>query len=350
MAKKMLITIGVLVILAIACTLWTRPAGTPQATQTNDGRYTVLVENLDTPWAMDFLPDGSLIFTERSGRVWVLREGDLLLVGEIRVSEVSESGLHGVAVDPRFGENGFVYLYYTYDGGNRVSRFVLDETLTNETVLLDGIPSARFHDGGRVRFGPDNLLYVTTGDATEPSTAQDPASLAGKILRMEPDGSVPQDNPFGNYVYSLGHRNPQGLAWSDEGELYASEHGPRRHDEINRIVSGGNYGWPETCGENPAAKDPVRCYTESTLAPAGIAWADGALYVAALRGAQLRRLVIEGDTVVDEEIILEGIGRLRDVVENDGHLYVATSNRDGRGIPAQNDDRIVRIKPSSVDE
>ena len=308
--------------------------------------YDVIAENLDTPWAIDFLPDGRMIFTERPGRVSILDDG-VKVIGNIDVHEVSESGLSGIAVDPEFSENRYVYVYYTHRDGNRLSRFVLNDVLEDEVILLDNIPSARFHDGGRIEFGPDGKLYVTTGDATVPSAAQDIDSLAGKILRMNKDGTLPEDNPFGNYVWSYGHRNPQGLAWHPEtGELYESEHGPIRNDEINIIVKGGNYGWPIVeCDEvSDTYINPIRCFSDFTVAPAGIAFQRGDLYVTGLRGTQLRRFVVDDKKIVSEEKIFGNLGRIREVVEHDGSLYFATSNRDGRGIPSVNDDRIIMVR------
>ena len=307
----------------------------------------IIAENLDTPWAIDFLPDGRMILTERHGRVSILDNGELKVAGNIAVSEVSESGLLGVAVDPEFSKNRFVYFYYTHENGNRVSGFVLNENLEDEFVILDNIPNARFHDGGRIKFGPDGKIYITTGDATNPSSAQDINSLAGKILRINKDGTVPEDNPFGNYVYSYGHRNPQGIAWHPaSGELYASEHGPTRNDEINIIKKGQNYGWPAECYESSGYIDPIRCYTEFTLAPAGIAFYKNDLYVAALRGAQLRRIILDKGhkTILKEEELFSSMGRIREAVERNGYLYISTSNKDGRGIPAANDDKIIRIR------
>ena len=218
----------------------------------------------------------------------------------------------------------------------------------NEVILLDNIPIARFYDGGRIKFGPDGKLYITTGDATNPSTAQDLNSLAGKILRINPDGTIPGDNPFGNYVYSYGHRNPQGISWNSNGELYSSEHGPSRNDEINIIVAGANYGWPDKCSEQEGINDvePIRCYTKFTLAPSGIAFFEGDLYVASLRGTQLRRIIFNEDyrTNIDEEELFSNLGRIREVVEHDGYLYISISNRDGRGIPRIGDDKIIRVK------
>ncbi len=339
--KKIVLSIVIIVLAAILFLLLL-------PTPVNEEGYEVqvLVENLDTPWAIDFLPDGSMIFTERPGWVSLYKEGNVEIIGTIDVSEVSESGLMGIAVDPAFETNQYIYVYYTAETGNRLSRFTLEETLQEETVLIDNIPNAMFHDGGRVKFGRDGLLYVTTGDATEPPSAQDIDSLAGKILRLNKDGSVPEDNPFENYVYSYGHRNPQGITWSPDGTIYASEHGPTRNDEINIIEKGENYGWPTECDTaSEEFVNPLVCYTEFTLAPAGIAYLDKTLYVAGLRGTQLRKLTLseDGRSIVSEEALFVELGRIRDVVEHDGYLYIATSNRDGRGVPAITDDRIIRI-------
>lgn len=311
----------------------------------------ILVENLDTPWAIDFLPNGNMIFTERLGRISIFDfdSREIRIVANIDVSEISESGLSGIAVDPNYANNHFVYVYYTSNNGNQVSRFeLINSELMNEVILLDNIPSARFHDGGRIKFGPDGKLYITTGDATIPSTAQDLNSLAGKILRINLDGTIPGDNPFGNYVYSYGHRNPQGIVWNSDGELYSSEHGPTRNDEINIIEKGNNYGWPDKCSDQEGINDvkPIRCYTEFTLAPSGIAFYEGDLYVASLKGTQLRKIIFSEDyrTIIDEEELFSNLGRIREVVEHDGYLYIATSNRDGRGILRIGDDKILRVR------
>jgi len=312
-----------------------------------DYELEIIAENLDTPWSIDFLPDDTSIFTERGGNVGIIKDKKTMIIAALDVNEVSESGLLGITVDPDYKKNNFIYVYYTYDAGNRVSRFTLeDETLSEETILLDNIPNAKFHDGGRVKFGPDGKLYITTGDAVQPSSAQDINSLAGKILRMNKDGSIPEDNPFRNYVYSYGHRNPQGLAWNEEGKLFSSEHGPTRNDEINIITLGGNYGWPQECTESGDFMNPIRCFTEFTIAPGSLAYHENNLYVSGLRGTQLRKLTLDEDNsnVLGEEELFTDLGRIREVVVHGGYLYFTTSNYDGRGIPRINDDKIMRVK------
>lgn len=309
----------------------------------------IMVEGLNTPWAIDFLPDGRMIFTEREGRVSIWDNNSLELVGEIDVVAQAESGLLGIAVDPEFDENNYIYLYYTTDIDNRISRFKLNNQLEEETVILEGIPANPIHDGGRLKFGPDGKLYATTGDANQEELAQDIDSLAGKILRMNKDGSIPEDNPFDNYVWSYGHRNPQGITWNlDSGLMYSAEHGAIRNDEVNIIIPGGNYGWPiEEC-TTPDSQyiQPLVCYDDFTLAPSGIAFFQDNLYVAGLRGNQLRQISLssDGQNLEGERALFTNLGRIREVVVHEDHLYISTSNRDGRGIPQVGDDKIIRIK------
>ncbi|HLF55076.1 MAG TPA: PQQ-dependent sugar dehydrogenase [Candidatus Nanoarchaeia archaeon] len=311
----------------------------------------VLVDNLDVPWAIAFFNDNSFLFTERNtGNVYHYQDGDVKIIGSVSSNWIDEGGLLGIAIDSGFEHNKYVYVYYTYKGGektlNRVSRYVYKNKLQNEMILIDAIPGAMYHDGGRLEFGPDNLLYITTGDATEPSLAQDLNSLAGKILRINPDGTIPADNPFPNSpVYSYGHRNPQGIAWH-KGLMMATEHGPKMNDEINAIKTGKNYGWPLVeCTAHEGYEAPIRCFPDWTLAPAAATFDDkGNLYVAGLRGAQIRKFEIKDGKIVSEEIFLEDLGRMREVKYHDGYLYITTSNRDGRGIPRIGDDKILRIK------
>jgi glucose/arabinose dehydrogenase len=335
-----------LIILAIIIVLFFTIFG---STNQNGNQTEIIAENLNTPWAIDFLPDDRMIFTERNGQVSILENGSVKSIGNINVVQMGESGLLGIAVDPEFNTNEFVYLYYTSQSGNRLSRFTLNEKLENETILIDNIPSGQIHNGGRIKFGPDGKLYVTTGEANNRLLAQEINSTGGKILRINKDGTVPSDNPFGNYVYSYGHRDPQGITWNPiTKEMYSSEHGATQNDEINIIVKGGNYGWPIYQGNEsaPGYIKPLIVYTDFTIAPSGTAYYNGDLYVAGLRGSQLRKISLsaDGKSVTREEALLTNLGRIREVVLHKGYLYISTSNRDGRGIPQSGDDKIIRIK------
>jgi len=256
----------------------------------------VIAENLEIPWEIVHLPDGRILVTERPGRVRILDEGEIATIHS--VEHAGEGGLLGMALSPTFEEDSYLYLYYTYRAGgsflNRVARYSFEEDgLGEEEVVIEGIPGGRIHNGGRIKFGPDEMLYISTGDAAEPELAQDVDSLAGKVLRIHPDGTIPEDNPFdGSPVYAYGIRNPQGLAWHPvTEELYASGHGPSSRDMISRIIPGSNYGWPEiTCDEeNEDFESAVVCYTEFTLAPSGMDFyqhedvKESALFVAGLR-------------------------------------------------------------------
>jgi len=318
----------------------------------------VVARRLETPWALAFAPDGRLFVAERPGRIRLVAGGRLQRkpVAVLKVVERGESGLMGLALDPRFDDNGFLYVCYTADigggrGVNRVGRLTFrDGVAANEVVLLDRLPAAEMHDGCRLKFGPDGKLYFTIGDAGVPELAQRLESLAGKILRVNADGSVPADNPFaGSPVYSLGHRNPQGLAWDREGRLIASEHGPTGRDKINLIRPGANYGWPRVRGKAGDARyvDPLIESGDDTWAPSGIAILDDELFVAGLRSQQLLRMSLGRDVEVTRttSLLEQTYGRLRDVVVGpEGALYVTTSNRDRTTTDIDDDDdRILKV-------
>lgn len=327
-----------------------------------DEAIAVSVANrLDIPWALDFLPDGSIIFTERAGRIRLIdaREG-LLLDSLLTIDEVvhtGEGGLLGIAVHPDFTRNPFIYVYYTYRNGtnlaNKVVRFRMQgSNLLDDKLIIDGIPGASIHNGGRIKFGPDGLLYITTGDAAISNSAQDKNSLAGKILRLTDDGRVPANNPFpGSPVFSYGHRNPQGLAWDDRGRLWATEHGSQAYDELNLIEPGKNYGWPNIRGDEKAQglTGPVLHSGTATWAPSGIAYFEGSLFFTGLRGQGLFEVIVDEKPALHRHLH-RNFGRLRDVVAGpDNYLYILTSNRDGRGEPSEDDDRIIKINPKEID-
>lgn len=340
-----------------------------------------VASGLVTPWAMAFAPDGRIFITERLGRIRIVDKGVLAEEpwATVPVREVGEAGLMGIAVSPDFDRTRHVFVVGAFRDGeddlvNRVVRFTEKNGKgTEPTVILDSIPAEKYHAGDAIAFGPDGMLYIATGDAREPGNAQDDESLAGKILRIEPDGRVPHDNPVrGSLVYATGLRNPQGIAWEPwTKQLFAIDHGPsgfpnerlrRNHDELNAIRAGGNYGWPAVSGADDDTRyvAPMLDWTPG-IAPAGLAvytgedfpaWR-GHLFVGALRGLQLRRVAVargsdgsSGWRVVDEQVIAHGLGRIRAVgMGPDGFLYFATSNRDGRGTPAEGDDRLLRLAP-----
>lgn len=326
-------------------------------------RVETVLSGLDTPWEVVFAPDGRVFVTERPGRVLVVEDGELREepYARLPVEEVGEGGQLGLALHPNFRRNGVLYAYYTTreDGRlrNRLVRLVEEDgSARQEEVLLEG-PAASIHDGGRVRVGPDGKLYATFGDTADAGLAQDPRALAGKIIRLNLDGSVPRDNPFpGSPVYSYGHRNPQGLAWDEAGNLYAPEHGQSAHDELNLVRPGRNYGWPVIEGgeRREGMVAPILHSGEKTWAPSGAEYVregpwKGSILFTGLRGESLHRVEVDPEDpgrVVRHREYLEGeYGRLRTVVQGpDGALYLLTSNRDGRGDPAPSDDRLLRVE------
>jgi glucose/arabinose dehydrogenase len=312
-----------------------------------------LARGLRVPWGLAFLPNGDALVGERvNGRIHrVDKHGGSTLVGTITVNDAGEGGLLGIALAPTFRPGGdrWVYSYFTSPSGdNRIERrWYQQGELGEPELLLAGIPSGTNHDGGRLGFGPDGLLYAGTGDAGVASRAQNLGSLAGKILRMTPTGEVPDGNPFGTLVWTYGHRNVQGITWDDRGRMWASELGESAQDELNRIRPGRNYGWPEAEGpsSNPDFKDPFVTWRPARCSPSGIAAARGRVWVGALRGQSLWSVRLDGPRRGRKvRHFHEQFGRIRTVAAApDGSLWITTSNRDGRGDPARADDRVIRI-------
>ncbi|HEU4911789.1 MAG TPA: PQQ-dependent sugar dehydrogenase [Actinomycetes bacterium] len=311
----------------------------------------VVARDLEVPWGLAFLPDGSALVSERdTERVrLVTPDGDVRTVGQVRgVDGVGEGGLLGLAVSPSYAEDGAVFAYFTKGSENVVVRMTFDgSSLSGQRTVLDGIPAAPVHNGGRIAFGPDGFLYVGTGEAGRTELSQRKGSLGGKILRVTPDGEPAPGNPFdGSPVYSLGHRNVQGLAWDSRGQLWASEFGQNTWDELNRIEAGGNYGWPVVEGRagDDRFLDPVRQWRPSEASPSGIAVAGSSVFMAGLRGSRLWQVPIPDGEAGRPRALARDLGRLRTVAAApDGSLWLTTSNRDGRGSPREGDDKIVRV-------
>lgn len=305
---------------------------------------------LVSPWGLVRLPDGSALVSERdTGRiVRIAEDGSQAEAARIdQAAPDGEGGLLGIAVDPT---GTWLYAYVTTAEDNRVIRMPLEDLGGTREDIVTGIPKAGIHNGGRIAFGPDGMLYVATGDAGQPELAQDPASLAGKILRIDPEGSVPEGNPVTDSpVWSLGHRNVQGLAFDAEGRLWATEFGSKDADELNLIEPGANYGWPaiEGTGGDPAYVNPQAQWSPTSLAsPSGLAIVDDVAYVASLRGEVLWQVPLVGDRAATPIALdLGDLGRLRTVEAlPDGSLWLMTSNTDGRGDPRDADDRILVLK------
>jgi len=353
-----------------------KPSGSAASTIPAIVKLDTIAQGLEVPWALAFAPDGRIFVTERPGRIRVVEKGVLRAEAwaTLGVRATGEAGLMGIALAPDFARSHHVYVVGTFAVGeddlvNRVVRFTDNDGRGGAPkTIVDALPASRFHSGDAVAFGPDGMLYVATGDAQNPGDAQDRSSLAGKILRYNPDGGIPADNPVrGSPIYALGLRNPQGLAWDTQsGQLFATDHGPsgfpnerlrRDRDELNAIVAGANYGWPRVSGRNDDTRfvTPLVEWTPG-IAPSGLAlysgsyapWKNSA-FVGALKGEQLRRLVLErsatGWRITGEAPLFTAeIGRIRAVaVGPEGHVYFTSSNRDGRGEVRRGDDKLFRI-------
>lgn len=341
-----------------------------QADSLGAGAPRVVASGLQVPWEIRFLPDGDLLLTERPGGLLRLSPGgDTVRTDRVPgVVSVSESGLMGMALHPSYDENGWLYLCFTTgsndDLSNRVERFEYgSDGLTTGTPVVTGMRGGPFHDGCRLEFGPDGYLYVTMGDAGNGPDAQDTGSLNGKILRVDEAGDPAPGNPFQNEVHSYGHRNPQGLAFDGSGRLWSTEHGPSGlssgYDEVNLVIRGNNYGWPEIRGDEsaPGRVGPaVHSGSDRTWAPAGAAWHDDALLFGGLRGEAIYRIEISPQALsptaeraarLDVTSHFQGdFGRIRALRTGpDGLLYFSTSNRDGRGNVRDGDDRILAVDP-----
>lgn len=322
----------------------------------------VLAEDLVIPWEVVFLPNTTeVLITERPGNLLHidLDSGERSVVASFDdVEHTGEAGLLGMALHPNFNNNGWIYLYMTSSNDsqegliNRVDRFTWnDGNISDRQNIISNIPGSRFHDGGRISFGPDGHLYITTGDASDVSLPQDTSSLAGKILRINDDGSIPEDNPFGNEVYSFGHRNPQGITWDNNGRLWSTEHGPTARDELNLIEKGGNYGWPDSVGDvvqEDTVGPVIHSGLNNTWAPSGITYYNNRLFFVGLRGSAVYEVVFTSDDDIDlNEYFKDEFSRIRTIVLGpDDMFYIVTNNRDGRGSVREGDDKLIRLNPS----
>jgi glucose/arabinose dehydrogenase len=335
-----------------AVTARTQP-GTSPGTPGEPTSISTISTGYTAPWGIDWLPDGSAIVTERDTfRVYrVSSTGTRTQLGTVpNVTSGAEGGLMGVAVSPTYATDNQIYLYHTSSSDNRLVRMTVSgNTLTSHTVILSGIPrGSTRHQGGRIGFGPDGFLYIATGDAGVTSNAQNTSSLAGKILRVTRTGTAAPNNPFGNLVYSRGHRNPQGLAWDASGRLWSSELGETSRDELNIITAGGNYGWPQCEGPCSVSgmTNPVASWTTGEASPSGIAVAGNNVYMATLRGQRLWRIPFTSSSVgTPQAYYTNQYGRLRAVTKVPGQnaLWLMTNNADGRGSGSSGSDQILRI-------
>lgn len=314
-----------------------------------------VAQGLDIPWSIA-RSDDVFYLSERPGKI-IKIDGNKKTEQQVdldkEVSTAAEAGLLGFVLAPDFKDSKEAYAYYTYEDNNQFNRIVKlkleNDTWKEDEVLIDKIPSGQYHHGGRLKIGPDDKLYATTGDASDEQNAQDKDTLGGKILRINLDGSKPKDNPISNsYVYSYGHRNPQGIVWTPDGQMYASEHGNQANDEINEIKEGQNYGWPVIEGneENDNMETPIfTSGSDDTWAPSGIAFKDGIIYSAALRGEGIMKFDVENDEM---KKVATKYGRIRDVYIVNDDLYFVSNNTDGRGNPSQNDDKMYKVSLSQL--
>lgn len=347
-------SIILLLLLLVACSNNEKANPNPSDSSGQDqNQFQTVITELHSPWDIEH-EQATFFISEREGAIvsWSEEKGmeRLPVESEKEITQEGEGGLLGLRLDPNFASNQQAFAYHTYrENGEFYNRVIVIEKQKERWMevesLLEGIPGAQFHNGGRIEIGPDDKLYVTTGDALQGSTARDVNRLSGKILRMNLDGTVPDDNPFpSSYVYSYGHRNPQGLTWNEEGIMFASEHGPDNHDEVNIIKGGKDYGWPDFVGDEMGETVVAPLYQtgSDTWAPSGIVVYDGKLYLAALRGTALINLSFEGE---DPHVVTDQFGRVRDVEVIAGTLYMITNNTDGRGSPKPEDDRLLRYSP-----
>ncbi|RDU37411.1 quinoprotein glucose dehydrogenase [Neobacillus piezotolerans] len=324
------------------------PEDTPAVLQ---GKAEIIDENLQIPWSIEKSGE-TFYISERLGSIVKIENGkserQRVMLKE-KLSDASEAGLLGFVLPPDFLSSQTAYAYYTYnDSSGQKNRVVAlshrNGAWSEERTLIDNLPSGAVHHGGRLEIGPDGKLYTTAGDAANPDLAQSLETLGGKILRMNLDGSVPSDNPIpGSYIYSYGHRNPQGIAWTADGTMYASEHGQSAHDEINEIKPGKNYGWPAIMGteKKQGMETPLFQSGEETWAPSGMAARGDKLYVATLRGNAVREIDLAGKKTRE---FVNGLGRIRDVLIDGDYLYFVSNNTDGRGTPDDTDDKLYRVR------
>jgi len=351
--------VGTIIFSVLVLTSPSDPIPLPKPTSNSQNDFvTILADNLDKPRAIA-VSDNRVFVTEKDGFIRVIENGNLLesSLAAFRPVNIFDGGLLGIALHPNFSNNHYIYVFLTYeeDGNlwNKILRITESENkLQDAETIFDKIPGSSFTNGGFIKFGPDGKLYVGTGTVSDAShLPQDIDSLSGKILRLNDDGTIPADNPFLNSpVYSLGHRNPQGMTWDDSGNMFVAEFGPEKNDEINIIQAGKNYGWPEQqCIGDEHFEAAILCYDPS-IEPGGILFYSGdkldfefPFIMASMRSANLYQVDFE-QGLSSQKSILSGIGRVRDVVEgNDGSLYVITSNTDGKGFPDRMDDKLLRI-------